>query len=87
MWSVAGIVVAVAILSTTTCSWADARKCSACRGQDRTASRFRRDRPRPPEITVTFSKPMRAGGWFWVRVTEASFPPLRGQPRYSADHM
>ena len=39
----------------------------------------------PTEITVTFSKPMRAGSWSWSRVSEASFPPLRGQPSYSAD--
>ena len=39
----------------------------------------------PAEITVTFSKPMQAGGWSWMKVTEASFPPMRGQPSYSAD--
>jgi len=39
----------------------------------------------PAEISVTFSKPMRAGSWSWVKVSEASFPPLRGQPSYSAD--
>ncbi|HYA71859.1 MAG TPA: Ig-like domain-containing protein, partial [Roseiarcus sp.] len=39
----------------------------------------------PAEISATFSKPMRAGSWSWVKVSEASFPPLRGQPSYSVD--
>ena len=39
----------------------------------------------PADITVTFSKPMRAGSWSWVKASDASFPPLRGQPHFSAD--
>jgi RNA polymerase sigma-70 factor (ECF subfamily) len=37
------------------------------------------------EIKVTFSKPMKAGGWSWSKVSDASFPKLNGQPSYVAD--
>ncbi len=41
--------------------------------------------PRLATIKVTFSKKMQDGSWSWVQLSEASFPKLRGQPRYLAD--
>ena len=39
----------------------------------------------PTEIRVTFSKPMRDGGWSWVQLSPETFPRLTGQPHFSAD--
>lgn len=90
MRSAAVTVLAAAFVGAATCSWADEPTL------DNVPPVVVRTEPQagasgvaagPAEITVTFSKPMRAGGWSWVKVSEASFPLLRGQPRYSPDHM
>jgi len=41
--------------------------------------------PGSAEIRVTFSRPMRSGSWSWVKVSDASFPKLRGDPRFLED--
>lgn len=86
-WAVMTVLFA-GFLGAATCSWADEPTL------DNVPPVVVRTEPQagasgvaagPTEITVTFSKPMRAGNWSWVKVSEASFPQLRGQPRYSAD--
>jgi len=37
------------------------------------------------ELHVTFSEPMRDGGWSWVKVNDATFPTMTGNPRFLPD--
>jgi len=37
------------------------------------------------EIRITFSRPMRNGGWSWVKLSDASFPKTTGEPRFLED--
>jgi RNA polymerase sigma-70 factor (ECF subfamily) len=37
------------------------------------------------EIRVTFSRPMRNGDWSWVKLSDASFPKIAGNPRFLED--
>jgi Big-like domain-containing protein len=37
------------------------------------------------DISVTFSKPMRAGSWSWVELSKESFPTKTGEPHFLAD--
>lgn len=41
--------------------------------------------PATAEIRVTFSKDMTDGSWSWSTLTEDSFPPTAGKPKYLAD--
>ena len=41
--------------------------------------------PKLTEIQVAFSKDMQDGNWSWVKLSEESFPPLDGKPKYLAD--
>ncbi len=41
--------------------------------------------PGATEIRVTFSRPMQQGSWSWVKVSDASFPKMTGQPRFLDD--
>jgi len=41
--------------------------------------------PGTNEIRVTFSRPMRDGGWSWVKLSETSFPKTTGDPRFLDD--
>jgi RNA polymerase sigma-70 factor (ECF subfamily) len=38
--------------------------------------------PGTNEIRVTFSRPMRDGGWSWVKLSDTSFPKTTGNPRF-----
>lgn len=41
--------------------------------------------PGTSEIRVTFSRPMRNGGWSWVKLSDASFPKTIGNPHFLDD--
>ncbi len=41
--------------------------------------------PGAAEIRVTFSRPMQQGSWSWVKLSEASFPKMTGQPHFLDD--
>jgi len=41
--------------------------------------------PKLTEIAVTFSKPMLAESWSWVKLTKGQFPKIEGKPKYLAD--
>jgi RNA polymerase sigma-70 factor (ECF subfamily) len=41
--------------------------------------------PGATEIRVTFSRPMRNGGWSWVKLSDATFPKTTGNPRLLDD--
>jgi RNA polymerase sigma-70 factor (ECF subfamily) len=41
--------------------------------------------PGTTEIHVTFSRPMRNGSWSWVKLSDATFPKTRGDPRFLDD--
>jgi RNA polymerase sigma-70 factor (ECF subfamily) len=38
--------------------------------------------PELTEIKVTFSKDMQDGTWSWVKLSDDSFPPVTGTPKY-----
>lgn len=37
------------------------------------------------QIKVTFSKPMKDGSWSWSQISDDTFPPLVGKPKYLED--
>ena len=37
------------------------------------------------DISVTFSKPMRAGSWSWVELSKESFPSKTAEPHFLSD--
>ena len=39
------------------------------------------------EIRVTFSRPMRDRSWSWVKLSDASFPGMTGNPRFLDDRL
>ena len=41
--------------------------------------------PGTKEIRITFGRPMRDGSWSWVKVLDASFPKMTGNPRFLDD--
>ena len=41
--------------------------------------------PALTELRVTFSKPMHYGSWSWVKLDDATFPEMMGDPRYLSD--
>jgi hypothetical protein len=41
--------------------------------------------PGAAEIRVTFSRPMQKGSWSWVKLPNASFPTMTGDPRFLED--
>jgi RNA polymerase sigma-70 factor (ECF subfamily) len=41
--------------------------------------------PSTKEIRVTFSQPMRDGGWSWSTASKATFPQTTGKPKYLED--
>ena len=41
--------------------------------------------PGPAEIRVTFSRPMKAASWSWVKISDASFPKTAGNAHFLED--